>query len=341
MAIHRSDMRKGFRIALTGLTLLSIALTAATLVSADEGRMRKVTFIAHWSPQAQFAGYYVAKEKGFYSERGLDVQILPSGPNISASLALDSGKADFAVLWLSQALQNRSKGINLINVAQIVQKTGVMFVSRKSAGINKPQDLDGKKASLWDGDLRLQGEVFINKYGLNVAKIHQSYTVNLFLAGGVDAVMAMWYNEYHTILNSGIDPDELSVFFFKDHGINVPEDGVYTLESNYRKDPALSKAFVGASIKGWLYAFEHPDEAVDIVLKRMRSDGIPANREHQKWMLKTIEQLMIADGDTSKMGILSSEDYVNVSGMLKESGLVDNIAEFNSFYFPVIKNAEK
>lgn len=334
-------MRTEYRIAFAALALFYIASITAVPVHADETKLRKVTFITHWSPQAQFAGYYVAKEKGFYKERGIDLEMLPCGPDISASQALADGKADFAVLWLSQALQNRSKGVDLINVGQIVQKTGLMFVSRKSDGISKPEDLNGKKVSLWNGDLRLQGEAFIKKYGLNVSVIRQSYTVNLFLIGGVDAVMAMWYNEYHTILSSGVDPGELSVFFFKDHGLNVPEDGLYTLDGTYRKDPALTKAFVEASIKGWTYAFEHPDEAVDIVLENMRNDKIPANREHQKWMLECVKQLIAPNGDTLMIGALSPEDYKAVSGMLRDNGLIDNCTEFNSFYVPAREYVEK
>lgn len=323
------------------MALLVIALAGTVPASSDENKPHKVTFITHWSPQAQFAGYYVAKEKGFYRERGMDVEILPSGPSISAPGALADGKADFAVLWLSQALQNRSKGIGLVNIGQMVRRSGLMFVARKSGGIIKPEDIDGRKVGLWDGDLRLQGEAFIKKYGLNVKKIRQAYTVNLFLAGGVDVAMAMWYNEYHTILNSGLDPDELSVFFFKDHGLNVPEDGIYVLEKTYRSDPALSKAFVESSIKGWLYAFENPEEAVDIVLRYMRSENIPANREHQKWMLKIVERLMADDGGGKKIGSLSPEDYGVVSDMLKENGMIDSVTEFGSFYIPAGEYAEK
>lgn len=303
--------------------------------------MRKVTFITHWSPQAQFAGYYVAKEKGFYKERGLDVEILPSGPSISAPDALETGKADFAVLWLSQALQSRSKGADIVNICQVIRKSGMMFVARKSSGIRMPEDMNGKKVSLWGGDLRIPAEMFLKKYGLNVTKINQSYTVNLFLAGGVDAAMAMWYNEYHTILSSGLNPDELTVFFFKDHGLNVSEDAIYARQESCIKDPELSKAFVEASIKGWLYAFDHPGEAVEIALNRMRACKIPANAEHQKWMLGCMKSLIIPDGDKSKIGILSPEDYNTIAGMLKDNGLIDKVSELSSFYMPAVKDAQK
>jgi len=329
------------RVVVVGMALVCLVAAWGGQASAGEENARKVTFVTHWSPQAQFAGYYAAKEKGFYKERGMDVEFLPSGPAVSAPQALADGRADFAVLWLSQALQNRSKGIDLVNIGQMVQRSGLMFVARKSGGIIEPEDLDGKKVSLWDGDLRIQGDAFIKKYGLDVTKIRQSYTVNLFLAGGVDAVMAMWYNEYHTILNSGLDPEELSVFFFKDHGLNVPEDGIYALGETYRKDPALAKAFVEASVKGWIYAFDNPEEVVDIVLKVMRADNIPANREHQKWMLNCVEPLMAAPGGRDRIGSLSPEDYAVVSGMFKENGLIDSIPEFESFYKPVINHVEK
>lgn len=333
-------MRKGYRIFSAMALAACFVLAAVPFARAEEGKARKVTFITHWSPQAQFAGYYVAKEKGFYKARGIDVDILPSGPNISASQALSDGTADYAVLWLSQALQNRSQGVNLVNIGQMMQKSGLMFVAKKSDGIRTPRDLDGKKVSLWDGGLRLQGEIFLKKYGLNVTKIRQAYTINLFLAGGVDAAMAMWYNEYHTIVGSGLDPEDLSVFFFKDHGINVPEDGIYTLEERHCADPALSKAFVEASLEGWRYAFDHPDEAVDIVLDRMRADGLPANREHQKWMLESVQQLMAADGGRPAMGRLSPDDYLAVSRMLRDNDLIANVTEFSSFYVPVAHDAE-
>lgn len=308
---------------------------AISPIFANELTLKKVTFITHWSPQAQFAGYYVAKAKGFYSRHGLDVEILPSGSNISASQALADGRADFAILWLSQALQKRSEGIGLVDICQIVQQSGLMFLARSEDGICVPQDLDGKKISLWSGDLRLQGEAFINKYGLDVKKIPQGYTVNLFLAGGVDAIMAMWYNEYNTIVNCGVDPESLCTFFFKDHVINVPEDGIYVLEKRYRENPEVAKAFVEASVKGWLYAFTHQDEAVEIVLDRMRDDKIPANSEHQRWMLSSIKDFIIPNNDVLSIGYLSPNDYKAVTAMLKGNGLIENVVPFDSFYVPL------
>ena len=146
------------------------------------------------------------------------------------------------------------------------------------------KDLQGRKVSLWD-DFKVQPLAFFRKNNLRVRIIPQTYTLNLFLRGGVDVASAMWYNEYHTIINAGIDPDELSVFFLKDEGLNLPEDGLYALEKTVKNDPDLAAEFVAASLEGWEYAFTHPDEALDIIMRYMRAAKIPANRMHQKWML--------------------------------------------------------
>jgi NitT/TauT family transport system substrate-binding protein len=112
--------------------------------------------------------------------------------------------------------------------------------------------MNGKKVGLWGPIFQIQPKAFIKKYNLNVKIIRQSFSVNLFLRDGVDVASAMWYNEYHTILNSGLNPDELTTFLFHQHGLNFPEDGIYTMKDTFQRDPDLCKAFVKASIEGWL-----------------------------------------------------------------------------------------
>jgi NitT/TauT family transport system substrate-binding protein len=294
--------------------------------------IKKVSFIPMWSPQAQFAGYYVAYEKGIYQKYGLDVAILEGGSSFPSIEALKDGKADFAVAWLASALEKRADGVKLVNIAQIVQRSALMLVARKSSGIQKPEDMNHKKVGLWEGDLGVQPRAFLKKYQIDADIIPQSYTVNLFLAGGTDVVSAMWYNEYHTILNSGIDENELTTFFFDRYGLNFPEDGIYAMETTLDKDPQAAASFVEASLEGWAYAFDHEDEALDIVLKYMKKADLPANRVHQKWMLERMKDVMILGGALDNIGVLNKKDYERVAQELSQDGLIKSAPAFDEFY---------
>lgn len=294
--------------------------------------LKKATFRPQWKPQAQFAGFYVAKEKGFYKSHGIDLTLLQGGPAFSSSEFLADGKADFVTMWLSNAIQMRANGHGIINIGQILQRSALMLVAKKSRGINKLEDINGKKVGLWGQDFQIQPMALFKKYNLQVTVVPQSFSVNLFLRDGVDVVSAMWYNEYHTILNAGLNPDELTPFFFQDYGLNFPEDGVYVLEKTFNKDPTLSGAFVKATIEGWSYAFAHPDEALDVILEYMAQANVPANRVHQKWMLNRMKDLISPLDHSGRIGMLELSDYQRVAGELKESGLIKEIPDYSSFF---------
>ena len=216
-----------------------------------------------------------------------------------------------------------------------------MLVAKKSTGINKPEDINGRKVGLWGAEFQIQPKAFFKKYNLKVKVIPQSFSINLFLRDGLDVASAMWYNEYHTIINSGINPEELITFFFYDYDLNFPEDGIYTLENNYKKDPLVSCAFVSASIEGWIYAFDHPDEALQIVLKYMSEAKIPANTMHQKWMLEKMKDLIIPKDAVNPVGTLLQADFLRVAEEMKENGFIKEIPEFESFYRKCFTHAER
>jgi len=328
-------MKNAVHMALkAGLALAVMLFFAACAVAtsfAAERTLKKATFIPLWSPQAQFAGYYTALDKGIYRKHGIDLTIIGGGPNYSSAAYLRNGKADFAVLWLTTAIQARASGVKLVNLAQIVQKSSMMLVARKSSGIRTPADMNGRKVGLWGGDFAIPPHAFFNKFHIKAREVPQSYTVNLFLRGGIDVASAMWYNEYHTILNAGLDPDELSVFFLKDQGLDLPEDGLYALESTVRNDPDLAAEFARASLEGWDYAFAHPDEALDIIIRYMRQARIPANRVHQKWMLARMRDLLMAQNERKVTGLLKQSDYEATGRILLNDGVVRNLPEFGAF----------
>lgn len=312
--------------------IIATAITLSIATSeAQEAPVREVSLIPQWSPQAQFAGYYVAYEKGIYKKYGLAVNIIKGGPDFPPEQMLKERKADFAVMWLSSAIKERAHESNIVNIAQIIQHSALMLVAKKSSGISSLKDINGKRVSIWEGDLQIQPKALFRKYGLDVTIIPQSYSVNLFLSGGVDVVSAMWYNEYHSILNSGINEDELTTFFYDQYDLNFPEDGIYVREETFNKDPEAAKAFVKASLEGWLYAFSHPDEAIDIVIKCMKEANVPANKTQQRWMLEKMADIILADMPNN-IGILKQEDYHKVAEELKQAGLIVNIPNFDDFY---------
>lgn len=313
----------------TGLLVL-IVFAVAALVAAGPAA-KKVTLMPLWTPQAQFAGYYIALDKGMYSRRGIDLEILPAGPGRSPAASLENGTADFALLWLTTALRHRADGCAVVNVAQIIQTSSLMLVATKASGIRTIPDMNGKKVGLWDGDLSIPPRALFGKFRVNVREVPQSQTVNLFLRGGIDVASAMWYNEYHTILDAGRDPDELSVFFLHDYGMDFPEDGLYTLESTLADDPVKVSAFVDASLEGWRYAFAHPDEALDGVLRRMAEAHLPANRVHQRWMLDRMRDLALPGGREDLLGVLDEQAYRSVARTLLREGVITSHPEYRDF----------
>ena len=326
-----------------GCRLISILKTGVLLFcllpfSALCQDLQPVTFLPQWTPQAQFAGYYVAIQKGFYQRRGIDLRLLAGGPDSPPADMLLCRKTDFTTLFLSDAIKLRAKGVDLVNVAQIGQKSGFMLVARKSSGILSPKDLNGKRVSLWS-DFQIQPLAFFRKYQVQVAIIPQTYTVNLFLQGGVDAACAMWYNEYHTLINSGVNTDELTTFFFDHHGLNFPEDGMYCLGETHKKDDRICRNVVGASLEGWRYAFDHPDEAVDIVMTYAQEAHVGTNRVHQRWMLDRIRDISVISGRNTPTGTLSPDDFQTVATELKSAGIIDEIPKFNEFHVPCLDNS--
>lgn len=311
--------------------LAVLILLGATDLPAQE-TVRRVSYLPHWLPQSQFAGYYVAYSKGFYRKHGIDVDIMRGGPDRSAMEYLSKGRADFATTFLSCAIRERVRGLRLINIGQIIQHSTQMLIAKKSSGINSPQDMNGRRVSLWGTDFQILPRTFFRKYNLAVTEIEQAPTMNLFLRGAVDVASAMWYNEYHTVLNSGINEDELTAFFLSDYGADLPEDGIYTLEDTFRKDPEKCCRFVQASVEGWQYAFEHPEEALDIVMKYVDEANVPTNRCHQKWMLERMKDVILPSDRDVPVGVLRREDYENVVRVFESVGGMNDAPAFSDFF---------
>lgn len=329
---HGAESRAGRGAApLLAALLAGLLAVAPCRAVAASPELRPATLMPMWLPQAQFAGYFVARDKGIYARHGIDLRVLAAGPGRSPAAALRSGEADFAVLWLTTAMGQPEAGEPLVHLAQIVQSSSLLLVARRSSGIRSLHDMDGRRVGLWGGELSMAARALFAREGITVREIAQSGTVNLFLRGGIDVASATWYNEYHTILNAGVDAGELSVVFLRDAGMDFPEDGLYARAGLVQRDPALVDAFVRASLEGWHYAFDHPEEALDIVIREMVAAHLPANRPHQRWMLARMRDLARPPAGEADFGQLDDRRYRAVGDALLQHGLISGYADYARF----------
>ena len=301
-------------------TALAAALLALAIGSAEAAD--KVTLQLKWVTQAQFAGYYVAKEKGFYDEAGLDVTINPGGPDIAPPQVIAGGGADVIVDWMPSALASREKGVPLVNIAQPFKRSGMMLTCRKDTGISNPEDFRGRTLGVWFYGNEYPFLSWMAKLGIptdgsaqGVKVLKQGFNVDPLLQKQADCISTMTYNEYWQVIDAGIKPEDLVVFKYEDQGVATLEDGLYVLESNLQ-DPAFvdrMARFVAASQKGWAWARENPAEAAAIVLE---NDTTGAQTEqHQVRMMGEINKL--TEGSN---GVLDPADYERTVQTLLSGG---------------------
>jgi NitT/TauT family transport system substrate-binding protein len=283
---------KTWRGAVAAAALL--ALSAGAAEAADQ-----ITLQLKWVTQAQFAGYFVAKDKGFYDEVGLDVTIKPGGPDINPSQVIAGGGADVVVDWMPSALATREKGVPLVNIAQVFQTSGMMLTCRNDSGVTSPDKFADKTLGVWFGGNEYPFLNWMGKLGLKtdgsaggVKVLKQGFNVDPLLQKQADCISTMTYNEYWQVIDAGMKPEDLTTFKYEDQGVATLEDGLYTLEATLQ-DPAkveLLAKFVKASMKGWDYAVANPDEAAMITLE---NDETGAQTEkHQKRMMGEIAKLV-------------------------------------------------
>ncbi len=277
----------------------TLALAAALSLSAMAAQAAdKLTLQLKWVTQAQFAGYYVAADKGFYEEENLEIEIKPGGPDIAPPQVIAGGGADVVLDWMPSALATREKGVPLVNIAQPFKSSGMMLTCRKDSGIETPADFAGKTLGVWFFGNEYPFLSWMSQLGLSteggddgVTVLKQGFNVDPILQKQADCVSTMTYNEYWQIIDAGLSPDDLVVFKYEDEGVSTLEDGIYVLEESLEDPEMVDKLarFVKASMKGWKWAEENPDEAAMIVLDNDASGA--QTEKHQKRMMEEIAKL--------------------------------------------------
>ncbi|HEY2560214.1 MAG TPA: ABC transporter substrate-binding protein [Caldimonas sp.] len=289
------------------LPVVAMAMAAAGVQAQD-----KVTLQLKWVTQAQFAGYYVAKDKGYYKDAGLDVTIKAGGPDINPSQVIAGGGADVIVDWMPSALATREKGVPIVNIAQVFQRSGMELTCRNDSGVKSPADFKGKTLGVWFFGNEYPFLSWMDKLGLKtngeadgVKVLKQGFNVDPLLQKQAACISTMTYNEYWQLIEAGMKPEQLTVFKYEDQGVATLEDGLYATEKSIA-DPKMADKlarFVKASMRGWDDAVKNQADAVKIVLK---NDASGAQKEaHQTRMMGEIAKLV----GTGKTGQLDMKAY--------------------------------
>lgn len=294
-ALATSVLRLALSLGLVGSLLIATAGSGQAARPAAHNRaLTKVTIVLKWVPQAQFAGYYVALQKGYYKQFGLDVTIQPGGPDIVPEQVVESGQAQFGLDWLPSLLAQRDHGQDLVNIAQVFQTTGMRLIAFKSSGITSVQDFKGKKIGVWFAGNQYQFLAWMAKVGLNPNKdmtvIHQSFSMDLFLSHKLDMASAMTYNELGVVLESGVKLSQLTIFDYGKAGVSMLEDGIYARSSYLKTHADVAKRFLEASIMGWQDVVKNPVYAGKLAFSH--SPAGASTEYHQIYMAKEVDKLM-------------------------------------------------
>ena len=307
------------------LLILSLLLTVCLPIAAQQAS-NKFVFTPQWTAHAQFAGYYVAKEKGFYKQAGIDVDIIHPSVSQTAMNRLQNRESQATTLQLCQAMEIIDNGISLVNILQTSMNNGTVIVSRRD---KDPLTQRGARVGMWHAGFSQIPICMSIKEKLNYKWIRFTSNVDLFLKGAIDGTLAMSYNEYYQLMQMGFTFTEKNVYRFCDHGYNIQEDGVYMRRDYYETHKDQARKFAQASKKGWEWAAEHQEETLDIVMKYVRENHITTNRVLQRLMLKEVLRLQV-DQKSKKREFRLRPDMVKfASKLMKECQLLKNDVTYN------------
>jgi NitT/TauT family transport system substrate-binding protein len=255
-----------------------------------------------WLAQAQFAGYFAADDQGYYADRCLEVELVENPPDVTPQQQLADGVVDFAIAWTPKALATREAGANIVNIAQMLQRSGTLQVSFKDANITSPEDFAGRNIGNWGFGNEYEVFAALNQAGLDPASdvnlVSQEFNMLGLLSGDIDAAEAMTYNEYAQVLEAEnpetgelYQPEDLNVISYEDVGVGMLQDAIWADGAKLESDDAyrdMAVRFLAASFEGWAYCRDNPEECRDIVV----AAGSQLGNSHQLWQMNEINKLM-------------------------------------------------
>ena len=319
---------------LVGMLLSGMVLSACGGPATTTGAMDKVRLQLKWLHQAQFAGFYVAADKGYYAEQNIEVELLPGGPDVVPSQKVLTGAADVGVDWVGSTLANRDKGQPLVDIFQHYQTSGLLLISKKTSNINSPEDLKGRKVGVWTGGNEFEFRALMDKYGFDnsidnnrdMTVIKQGFEMESFLNDQLDAASAMVYNEYPVVLEAGMKPEEINIINYNDEGVGMLEDHLFATEDTVKNKRDVLTRFLAASQKGWIDAVKNQDDAVEAVMKRV--DASTTNRDHQVTMMKEVAKLVMPEGlAEDRVGFIDTAKFDTTAEIALKFNVISKPAE--------------
>jgi len=327
---------RGKRLRYLAAGLLALSLVAAACSNDDEGgggstggggaagggggncsTTDEVKLQLQWFIQAQFAGYYAAQDQGFYADQCLDVSIVEGGVDIVPQQQLADGAVDFAIAWVPKALATREAGANIVDIAQVFQRSGTLQVSFADKGITTPSDFAGKTVGNWGFGNEYEIFAALGQAKLDpatdVTLVQQDFNMDGLLAGDIDAAEAMIYNEYAQVLETMnpdtgelYQPSDLNVISYEQDGVGMLQDAIWADGERLASDDAyqdIAVRFLTASLQGWAYCRDNVQACTDLVV----AQGSKLGASHQLWQMNEINQLIWPAPDG--VGVINQEAW--------------------------------
>ena len=317
--------------------------------TGEGGAKAKVTLQLKWVTQAQFAGYYAAKAKGYYDDENLDVNLKVGGPSITPEQVVLGKQAQFGIDWLPSLLASRDKGQDLVNIAQVFTRSGMTELTWKSSGINTIKKMGGKKVGVWCCGNENELYAALVKNGIDpksksdVSIVNQPFDMTLFLQNKVDAAAAMTYNELAQVLETKNPQtgklytlNDLNVITMERAGTAMLEDGVFAQGSWLKdtKNQDIAKRFLAASFKGWAYCRDHHTDCVNIVLKA----GTTLGRGHQTWQMNEINKL-VWPAPVRGIGVMNPVAFARTAAIAKQFKVISKAPSAGTYRTDLAKAA--
>lgn len=294
------------------------------------GETTSVRLQLQWAPQAQFAGYFAAQEMGYYEEEGLDVQILDGGPDVvPQQVGSAADGPEFTISWVPKVLEAREAGSDLVDIAQVFQRSGTLSVAWADSGITEPADFEGKKVGVWDFGNEWEVIAAAKEAGLeqgtDFERVIQNFDMVAFLSREIDVAEAMIYNEYAQVLEAEnpdtgelYQPEDLNVIDYNDVGTAMLQDAIFARASWLAEDGSedVATRFLRASFRGWIYCRDNPDDCVQFTVDA----GSTLGMGHQRWMMNEINPLIWPSPDG--IGILDTDLWQQTVDISVESGII-------------------